>query len=83
MIIESIIDMFFFVPHLLVNLIPDLNSFSIPNYVSTFLDLVAVPLSIFPLDLWILLIGNVTFWATVQISWAGIEWVYKKIPGVS
>ena len=57
-------------------------NYQLPNYITQFLDLVAVPLSLFPLDLWLLIIGNVTFWATVQFSWAGIEWVYKKIPGV-
>lgn len=28
-------------------------------------------------------IGSIVFWAGVQISWAIIEWCYKKIPGVS
>lgn len=83
MILESIFNALFLIPHLLIGLLPVVNNLAIPNYLSTFLDLVAVPLSLFPIDLWLLLISNVIFWAGVQISWAGIEWVYKKIPGVS
>lgn len=28
-------------------------------------------------------IGSIVFWAGVQISWAVVEWLYKKIPGVN
>lgn len=31
----------------------------------------------------LLIIGSVIFWTTLQLSWAVIEWIYKKIPGVS
>lgn len=29
-----------------------------------------------------LCISSISFWFTVDIIWACIEWVYKKIPGV-
>lgn len=28
-------------------------------------------------------VGNIIFWSTIQIGWAIVEWLYKKIPGVS
>lgn len=37
----------------------------------------------FPIDLWIIAIGNIAFWIVTSFSWSLIEWIYKKIPGVS
>lgn len=28
------------------------------------------------------LISTVVFWTSVQFTWAIVEWVYKKIPGI-
>lgn len=30
----------------------------------------------------VLVIANIVMWLTIQMTWAIIEWVYKKIPGV-
>lgn len=31
----------------------------------------------------VLILANVLFWISAQIGWAVIEWIYKKIPGIS
>lgn len=37
----------------------------------------------FPLDVLVVVITGFSLWYTVLMAWAIIEWVYKKIPGVS
>lgn len=81
MIIELLCTPLFVLIKLIVNLLPT-TDFALPNYISQTLDMLAVPLNLFPLDLWVLIISNVSFWYVAQMSWAGIEWVYKKLPGV-
>ena len=55
---------------------------TMPNWVGDTLSLLHKGLSVFPSDVWVAILSNITFWASVQFSWAIIEWVYKKIPGV-
>jgi hypothetical protein len=38
---------------------------------------------LFPSWLFNLIVGNVIFWKTVQMTWAIVEWIYKKFPGVN
>lgn len=38
---------------------------------------------VFPFDLFIQCISNVTGWLSIQMVWAIVEWAYKKIPGVN
>lgn len=80
MIIKLITLPLFGLVKLIVLLIPD--GVILPSYIGSTLDLLSIPLKIFPVDLWILIISNITFWYSVQFGWAIIEWVYKKIPGV-
>lgn len=81
MIIELLTTPIFALINGLISLLP--SNYVIPSYISSTVSLLKVPLSVFPIDLWIIIISNVAFWYTVQISWAGIEWAYKKIPGVN
>ena len=37
----------------------------------------------FPIDVWIVVIMNITMWLSLQFAWAIIEWIYKKIPGIN
>ena len=30
-----------------------------------------------------MVVSNIAFWLTVDMVWAIVEWIYKKIPGVS
>ena len=51
--------------------------------ISGFIQILAYGFIIFPFSLFAIFISNVVFWKTTQITWAIIEWVYKKIPGVN
>jgi len=79
MIIELLCTPLFALINLIIYLLPD--GFVLPSYISYTIDVLKYPLSIFPLDIWVIIISNVTFWYIAQISWSIIEWVYKKIPG--
>ena len=81
MIIELVTSPMFLLIDSIIALIPE--GLVLPNYISQTLDLLKYPLSIFPVDLWVVIISNVTFWYGAQMSWAIIEWVYKKIPMIS
>ena len=80
MIIELVTSPIFVLIDSIIGLIPE--GLVLPNFVSQTLELLKYPLSIFPVDLWVVIISNVTFWYGAQILWAIVEWVYKKIPGV-
>ena len=55
----------------------------IPNWYWSFQSLLQVGLKVFPPDVWVAVIGNIVFWMGIHLIWAVIEWIYKKIPGVS
>ena len=80
MITESLFDMIFLVNELIINLFPEIQA--LPNWLQDTINIIKVPLSIFPLDVWITAIGSVTMWYGFQLGWAIVEWIYKKIPGV-
>lgn len=65
----------------LLSLLPSMPS--MPDWIGSLMDLVGKGLVFVPADIWILVIGNVSFWTIGLIGWGVIEWVYKKIPGVS
>lgn len=52
------------------------------GFTATF-KLLAKPLSLFPLDFFHTIWRTGIFWLTVLIAWSLVEWIYKKIPGVS
>lgn len=56
---------------------------TIPAWYPYFRNLAKVGLSVFPLDVWVIVLGNIVFWLGVHLAGAVIEWIYKKIPGVS
>lgn len=65
-----------------MNLLPDFTPTAVVN-ISDSIALMAPVLSIFPLDLFKFIFNNGLFWMGIQLSWSIVEWVYKKIPGVS
>lgn len=81
MIVQAFFDAQFFFVNFLISLLPDI-SFDVLNPSNTF-NILKYALYWFPLDLWILILTNIVFWITVQFSWAIIEWIYKKIPGIN
>lgn len=82
MIIEAIIDMIFLPLQGLINLLPNVSSPPTPP-IETALEIVSYSAYFFPMGVFVFLINNFLFWYTALLTWAIIEWTYKKIPGVS
>lgn len=80
MIVEMVLNPIFSIISGLVSLIPE--PATMPNWLSYTINLLKVPLSIFPADVWVAVVGSVVSWFGIQLGWATIEWIYKKIPGV-
>lgn len=80
MIIKLLLTPIFFLIESTINLIPA--GASIPSWLTYTINILKYPMSIFPADVWIILISNVSFWYVAQMTWAIAEWIYKKIPGV-
>lgn len=80
MIIKLLLEPIFFLIKSIISFIPE--GTSIPSWMSYTVGILKYPMSIFPADVWIILITNVAFWYVAQLTWAIVEWVYKKIPGV-
>lgn len=81
MIIEMIINTVFIAIEGLINMLP-------ANTVETIVyspipDAIKWGAYFFPLDTLVFAIGMFLTWYTILMAWAVIEWVYKKIPGVS
>lgn len=82
MIVELLLSPIFLLIRGFIALIPD-TGFSLPGWFLTFADVVRVGLSFFPSNVFIIIIGNIAFWLTLHMTWSIIEWLYKKLPGVS
>lgn len=80
MIIELLVSPIFALIKGLISLIPQ--SYDLPNYITDVFSLLVKASEFFPMDMFVLCIGNIGFWLAVHFVWAIVEWVYKKIPGV-
>lgn len=80
MIIEMILSILFSFVKMIISLIPkmELNAIEF-NIVKNFIWLVSY---ILPQHFTWALSGSLVFWNTTQYTWALVEWLYKKIPGV-
>lgn len=56
---------------------------SLPGWMQDTANLLGYALMFFPPDVWLVVIGNIAGWHIWHITWALIEWTYKKLPGVS
>lgn len=81
MIIQALLLPIFNLIRLIINSIPGMPH--IPNWFNSTLYYLNISLMFFPLDVWLVTISNIFFWIIAQFTWAIIEWIYKKIPGVS
>lgn len=81
MIVEYLLDIIFGLVYFCMESLPN-GAFSLPDWIVSALSLITKGLGIFPIDVWIIVLSNGLFWLTVQFTWAIIEWIYKKIPGV-
>lgn len=52
----------------------------IPNSIVSTLDLLLKAMQFFPLDVWIMVIGNIVFWISLQLVWALISFILRLIP---
>jgi hypothetical protein len=85
MILELLLNALFALFSLIIDIIPDMTEIQFLEGIdiSGFIDFLAYGFLVFPFSLFILFIGNVLFWLSAQMIWAIVEWVYRKIPGVS
>lgn len=81
MIVELFLDVVFGLVYLITDAIPN-TLYNLPDWTVQALKLIRVGLGIFPSDVWVVCIANGMFWLVIQFTWAIIEWIYKKIPGV-
>lgn len=81
MIVELLLSPIFFLINSLINFIPP--GYSLPQWGVNFFTVVSRALAFFPRPVFVIIVSNVLFWLTLHMTWAIIEWVYKKIPGVS
>ena len=85
MITELLLTPVFWVLGAIVFLFPDLSFLDFFDSYSfqPFIDIISPAFAIYPYWLFVLVISNVIFWIGIQFTWAVIEWLYKKIPGVN
>ena len=81
MIFEALLTPIFFIIESLISFFP--TPLTIPDWGIACIDLISKGLSLFPPDVWWTCIGNVAFWMYLQLGWAIIEWIYKKLPGIN
>lgn len=82
MITEGVLSLIFKVISGVINVLPD-SVFDMPKWFMDFSKLVSVSLSFFPSDVYYVVIGNISIWIIIHLSWSITEWGYKKLPGVN
>lgn len=82
MLIELILAPLWGLVSLLISLIPSL-SYVNGTIMEGFYHFIQLGLYFCGSSPFVLILANVLFWISVQIGWAVIEWIYKKIPGIS
>lgn len=80
MIIELLCTPIFFLIDSLISLIPVQTS--LPGWIGDTADMLSKALLFFPVDVWVIVLGNIVFWHVALIAWAIVEWIYRKIPGI-
>lgn len=81
MIIQLLLMPIFALINMLLGFLPSIPA--LPDWITSLITLIGYGLIIVPADVWIATISVVSFWWFALIGWAVIEWIYKKIPGVS
>lgn len=59
------------------------DNINLPFGMGDTISLLGKAMMFFPVDVWAVVILNITFWLSIQFAWAIIEWIYKKIPGIN
>lgn len=81
MIIEGFCNVIFLFVNFIINTLPKtpVELFGTGDSVT----LLARALTIFPVDCWLFIVGNIITWSTISLGWSVIEWCYNKIPGIN
>lgn len=80
MIVEALLGILFSFVKMIIGLLPKMNLTVYEfNTVKNVMWLVGY---IMPQHFTWALVGSLVFWNTTQYTWALVEWLYKKIPGV-
>mgnify|MGYP001044305696 FL=1 len=82
MITELVLKVFFGFANFLIGLLPKMNGEQ-GSITSVFYDLLQYGIYFFGSSPFAMVFASVVLWASVDILWAIIEWVYIKIPGVN
>lgn len=64
-----------------INMLPILTY--IPNSIVSTTDLILKAMQFFPSDVWIMVIGNITFWITLHLVWGVIKFILALVPFVN
>lgn len=80
MIVELLFNLLFGLVDIILSFLP--SGYNIPNWGVQFYNVVSSALAFFPSPVFVIVMANVSFWLTVHMGWAIIEWVYKKVPGI-
>lgn len=81
MIIKVLMSPFWLLIDLLISLLPSSVAQSLS--MSSIFDVLGKGISVIGLSNFSIFLGSAIFWYTVQLTWAVIEWLYKKIPGIN
>lgn len=81
MITAALLNVIFAAIYGICSLIPE-SAYNLPDWSVSALKLISTGLKIFPTDVWVAVLANGLFWIMLNFTWAAIEWIYKKIPGV-
>ena len=57
-------------------------TWSVGNF-DVLLDLLGYGVYFFGATTFCMVVSNISFWLTVDMVWVIVEWIYKKIPGIS
>lgn len=81
MIVAKLIDLFFLPLKLLISMLPS----SLVETVEAieFPQIARWGAYFFPMDVAVIAVSSFATWYTIFLTWSIVEWVYKKIPGVS
>ena len=80
MLVQLMMTPLLFLINFIISLMPVLSS--VPSGFGAILDVVGYGCKIIGSDYFFGFIGNIIFWLNVHLTWALIEWVYRKIPGI-
>ncbi|MGL4338418.1 MAG: hypothetical protein ACRCST_16155 [Turicibacter sp.] len=81
MITKALLGSVFGIVNICIALIPSFPQMGFD--LASCMKVMSMALDFFPLDLWLIVINNIIFWLVISFAWAIIEWIYKKLPGVS